>query len=165
MEQLEFNLLFRWFVGLGIDDRVWDATVFTKNCEHLLAGDVVSRFLAHLFSLPAVKRLLSQEHFSVDGTQIEAWASIKSFRAVDEEPPGDDGDADGASTGGRNAARDFHGARWSNETHRSTTDDDCRLPRSVASLCARLGWISRPVAPETGKLYNYVSQLASEVRR
>ena len=91
MEQLEFNLLFRWFVGLGIDDRVWDATVFTKNRERLLAGDVASRFLAHLVSLPAVKRLLTQEHFSVDGTQIEAWASIKSFRAVDEEPPGEDG--------------------------------------------------------------------------
>ena len=86
MEQLEFNLLFRWFVGLGIDDRVWDATVFTKNRERLLAGDVASRFLAHLVSLPAVKHLLSQDHFSVDGTQIEAWASIKSFRAVDEEP-------------------------------------------------------------------------------
>ena len=129
MEQLEFNLLFRWFVGLGIDDRVWDATVFTKNRERLLAGDVASRFLAHLVSLPAVKRLLSQDHFSVDGTQIEAWASIKSFRAVDEEPPEEDGDGDGAG-GGRNAARDFHGARWSNETHRSTTDDDCRLYRT-----------------------------------
>ena len=99
MEQLEFNLLFRWFVGLGIDDRVWDATVFTKNRERLLAGDVASRFLAHPVSLPAVKRLLSQEHFSVDGTQIEAWASIKSFRAVDEEPPGEDGDGDGAAGG------------------------------------------------------------------
>ena len=90
MEQLEFNLLFRWFVGLGIDDRVWDATVFTKNRERLLAGDVASRFLAPLVSLPAVKRLLLQEHSSVDGTQIEAWASIKSFRAVDEEPLGED---------------------------------------------------------------------------
>ena len=112
--RLQFNLLFRWFVGLGIDDRVWDVTVFTKNCERLLAGDVAPRFLAHLVSLPAAKRFLSQEHFSVDGTQVEAWASIKSFRAVDEEPPGEDGDGDGA--GGRNAARDFHGAHWSNAT-------------------------------------------------
>ncbi len=111
MEQLEFNLLFRWFVG--IDDRVWDVTVFTKNRERLLAGDVASRFLAHLVALPAVKRLLSQEHFSVDGTQIEAWASIKSFRAMDEEEAGD-----AAAGGGRNRERDFHGARWSNETHR-----------------------------------------------
>ncbi len=86
MEHLEFNLLFRWFVGLGIDDRVWAATVCTKNRERLLAGDVASRFLAHLVSLPAVKRLLSQEHFSVDGTQIEAWrrsrASGRSMRSL-----------------------------------------------------------------------------------
>jgi len=86
------------------------APVFTKNRERLLAGDVASRFLAQLVSLPAVKRLLSQEHFSVDGTQIEAWASIKSFRAVDEAEDDDSGD-DAAAGGGRNAARDFHGAR------------------------------------------------------
>ena len=142
MEQLEFNLLFRWFVGLGIDDRVWDATVFTKNRERLLAGEVASRFLAHLVSLPAVRRLLSKDHFSVDGTLIEAWASIKSFRAVDEEPPGDGGDVDGASGGGgRNAARDFHGARWSNATHRSTTDDDCRLYRKGRGKEARLSYM------------------------
>ncbi len=141
MEQLEFNLLFRWFAGLGIDDGVWDATVFTKNRERLPAGDVASRFLAHLVSLPAVKGLLSQEHFSVDGTQIEAWASIKSFRAVDEMPPGEDGDGDGAGGGGRNAARDFHGARWSNATHRSTTDDDCRLYRKGKGKEAKLSYI------------------------
>ena len=141
MEQLELNLLFRWFVGLGIDDRVWDATVFTKNRERLLAGDVASRFLAHLVSLPAVKRLLLQEHFLVDGTLIEAWASIKSFRAVDEEPPGDDGDADGASGDGRNVTRDFHGARWSNATHRSTTDDDCRLYRKERGKEAKLSYM------------------------
>ena len=139
MEQLEFNPLFRWFVGLGTDDRVWDVTVFTKNRERLLAGDVEPRFLAHPVSLPAVKRFLSQEHFSVDGTQVEAWASIKSFRAVDEEPPGEDGDGDGA--GGRNAARDFHGARWSNATHRSTTVEDCRLYRKGRGKEAKLSYM------------------------
>ena len=82
MEQLEFNLLFRWFVGLGLDDRVWDATVFTKNRDRLLAGEVASRFLARLIAQPAVTQLLSREHFSVDGTLIEAWASIKSFRPL-----------------------------------------------------------------------------------
>ena len=138
MEHLEFNLLFRWFVGLGIDDRVWDATVFTKNRARLLAGDVASRFLAHLVSLPAVKRLLSQDHFSVDGTQIEAWASIKSFRAIDEEPTDDDDSGDG---GGRDRERDFHGARWSNETHRSTTDDDCRLYRKGTGKEAKLSYM------------------------
>ena len=138
MEQLELNLLFRWFVGFGIDDRVWDATVFTKNRERLLSGDVASRFLAHLVSLPAVRGLLSTDHFSVDGTLIEAWASIKSFRAVDEEPPGDGEDSGG---GGRNAARDFHGARWSNATHRSTTDGDCRLYRKGRGKEARLSYM------------------------
>ena len=79
--------------------------------------------------LAAVRRLLSREHFAVDGTLIEAWASIKSFRPVDEEPPGEDGGGDGTDGGGRNRPRDFHGARWSNATHRSTTDADSRLPR------------------------------------
>ena len=87
MQELEFNLLYRWFVGLGVDDAVWDATVFCKNRDRLLAGDVATHFLAKLLALPQVKRLLSTEHFSVDGTLIEAWASIKSFRPID----GDDG--------------------------------------------------------------------------
>ena len=117
MEELEYNLLYRWFVGLGIDEAVWDATVFCKNRDRLLAGEVAARFLAALLALPKVKRLLSDEHFSVDGTLIAAWASIKSFRRMD----GSDGGAPSGG-GGRNAERDFHGARWSNETHRSTTD-------------------------------------------
>ena len=120
MEQLEFNLLFRWFVGLGSTTGCGTRPMFTKNRERLLAGDVASRFLVHLVSLPAVKRLLSQDTSRWDGTQIEAWASIKSFRAVDEEPADDDDSGDDAAAGGRNAARDFHGARWSNETYRST---------------------------------------------
>lgn len=82
MSELEFNLLYRWFVGLGIDDPVWVATVFCKNRDRLLAGDVAARFLARLLAHPKVKRLLSAEHFSVDGTLIEAWASIKSFRPM-----------------------------------------------------------------------------------
>ena len=127
MEQLAFNLLFRWFVGLGIDERVSDATVFTKNRERLLAGEVASRFLARLIVQPAVTWLLSRDHFSVNGTLIEAWASIKSFRPVDEDPPGDDAGGDRADGGARNRSRDFHGARWSNATYRSTTDAGCRL--------------------------------------
>ena len=141
MEQLEFNLLFRWFVGLGVDERVWDATVFTKNRERLLAGEVASRFLARLIGLAAVRRLLSREHFSVDGTLIEAWASIKSFRPVDEEPPGEDGGGDGTDGGGRNRPRDFHGARWSNATHRSTTDADSRLYRKGRGKETKLSYM------------------------
>lgn len=137
MEELEFNLLYRWFVGLGIDEAVWDATVFCKNRDRLLAGEVAGRFLSSLLALPRVRRLLSDEHFSVDGTLIAAWASIKSFRPRDGD---DSGDGAGAS-GGRNAERDYHGAKWSNETHRSTTDGDARLYRKGRNKEARLCYL------------------------
>ena len=90
MERLEYDLLFRWFVGLGVDDAAWDQTTFGKNRDRLLAGEVAHKFLAAVLAHPRVKRLLSTEHFSVDGTLIEAWASMKSFRPKDGsgEPPG-----------------------------------------------------------------------------
>src|SRR6201990_208348 len=90
MEQLDYNLLYRWFVGLGVDEAVWVPTVFTKNRDRLLEADVARKFLAALLSQERVRRLLSDEHFSVDGTQVQAWASMKSFRAKDgsDEPPG-----------------------------------------------------------------------------
>jgi len=122
MEQLEYNLLFRWFVGLSVDDPVWDVTVFTKNRDRLLEADVSKKFLQALLAQPKVKALLSEEHFSVDGTLLEAWASMKSFVPKDGsgEPP---------AGGGSNAERDFHGEKRSNDTHASTTDPDCRLYR------------------------------------
>ena len=122
MEQLDYNLLFRWFVGLSMDAPIWDVTVFTKNRERLLAGDMAAKFLATVLSRPRVKALLSDDHFSVDGTLIEAWASMKSFRPKDGsgEPP---------TGGGRNAERDFHGEERTNATHASTTDPDARLYR------------------------------------
>lgn len=122
MEQLEYNLLFRWFVGLSVDDPVWDVTVFTKNRDRLLEADVSKKFLQALLAQPKVKALLSEEHFSVDGTLLEAWASMKSFAPKDGsgEPP---------SGGGSNAERDFHGEKRSNDTHASTTDPACRLYR------------------------------------
>jgi transposase len=131
MEQLDYNLLFRWFVGLSADDPVWDATVFCKNRDRLLGGDVAAKFLTGVLNLPEVRKLLSSEHFSVDGTLIEAWASMKSFVPKDgsNEPP----------NGGRNAARDFHGEKRTNETHASATDPDARLfrkgPGKEAKLC------------------------------
>ncbi len=131
MEQLAFNLLYRWFVGLGIDDAVWDATVFCKNRDRLLAGDVARRFLDEVLAHARLRGLLSDDHFSVDGTLIEAWASMKSFRprdAGDDEPPAP----------GRNAERDFHGETRSNETHASTTDPDARLMRRGAGKEAKL---------------------------
>src|SRR3712207_2037886 len=115
MERLDYDLLFRWFVGLGIDDPVWDHSTFSKNRDRLLEGDVAAKFLSAVLARPRVKRLLSSEPFSVDGTLIEAWASMKSFKPKDGsgEPP---------SGGGRNLDADFRGERRSNDTHASTTD-------------------------------------------
>jgi transposase len=119
-ERLEFDLLFRWFVGLGVDDPVWDHSTFSKNRDRLLEGEMAAKFLAAVLAQPQVKRLLSSDHFSVEGTLIEAWASIKSFRRKD----GSDNDSQGL---GRNAERNFHREKRSNETHQSTTDPDARL--------------------------------------
>jgi transposase len=130
MQQLDYNLLFRWFVGLSMDAPIWDETVFTKNRDRLLAGEVAAKFMAAVLSQPRLKELLSQEHFSVDGTLIEAWASIKSFRPKDGsgEPPGP----------GRNGERSFHGEKRSNETHASTTDPEARLYRKSRGQASRL---------------------------
>jgi IS5 family transposase len=134
MERLEFDLLFRWFVGLGVDDPVWDHSTFSKNRDRLLEGEIAARFLASVLAQPRVKRLLSSEHFSVDGTLIEAWASIKSFRRKD----GDDNDSQGP---GRNAERSFHKEKRSNETHQSTTDPDARLYKKGTGQPARLCYV------------------------
>ena len=122
LEQLDFNLLFRWFVGLGLDDAVWDASSFAKNRDRLLEADVSAKLLGGVVEHKKVRRLLSRDHFSVDGTLIEAWASMKSFR------PKDGGDDEGPGPG-RNGERDFRGERRGNTTHRSTTDPDARLYR------------------------------------
>jgi len=135
MEQLEYNLLFRWFVGLGIEDPVWDVTVFTKNRDRLLDGDVAARFFQAVLSQPSVRALLSDEHFSVDGTLIEAFASMKSFKPKAE---GGDGPPPDDAGGGRNAERDFHGERRCNDTHASTTDPDARLYRKGRGKEAKL---------------------------
>ncbi len=130
MEQLEFNMLFRWFVGLGLDDPVWDASTFCHNRDRLMEADVSARLLRGVVEHRKVRRLLSRDHFSVDGTLIEAWASTKSFR-----PKGGGGD-DGPP--GRNAERDFHGEKRSNRTHESTTDPDARLYRKGNGRESRL---------------------------
>ncbi len=122
MEQLEYNLLFRWFVGLGIDDSVWVATVFTKNRDRLLQGEVAQEFFAAVLAQGQDHGLLSSEHFSVDGTLIEAWASQKSFRRKDRSDDGSDDDPG-------NPTVNFRGERRSNATHESTTDPDARLAR------------------------------------
>jgi transposase len=131
MEQLNYNLLFRWFVGLSADDAVWDATVFCKNRDRLFDGDIAAKFFTGVLNLPQVRGLLSSEHFSVDGTLIEAWASMKSFVPKDDPPPSNE-------SGGRNAERDFHGEKRKNDTHASTTDPDARLFRKGAGKEAKL---------------------------
>jgi len=127
MEQLDYNLLFRWFVGLGIDDDVWDATTFTKNRDRLLEGEVSEALFRAVLGQAEERCLLSEDHFTVDGTLIDAWASHKSFRPKDEEQGPPDGGAD------------FRGKRRSNETHESTTDPEARLsrkgPGKEAKLC------------------------------
>ncbi|WP_216090324.1 IS5-like element ISButh6 family transposase [Burkholderia sola] len=132
MEQMRYNLLFRWFVGLAIEDAVWDHSVFSKNRDRLLEHDVVEAFFTEVMSLADKQGLLSREHFSVDGTLIQAWASHKSFRPTDgsDDPP---------AGGGRNVDTDWKGKRRSNDTHESSTDPDARLFRkgrqSGAILC------------------------------
>jgi transposase len=124
MEQLDYNLLFRWFVGLGVDDVVWHPTTFTQNRDRLLEHEVAKRFFAEVLMQAREAKLLSSEHFTVDGTFLEAWASQKSFKPKD----GSGGD-DVNQGGGRNASADFRGEKRSNDTHASLTDADARLRR------------------------------------
>ena len=155
MEQMRYNLLFRWFVGLGIDDPVWVPTVFTKNRDRLLNTDIARQFLAATLAHKDVAPLLSDEHFSVDGTLIKAWASMKSFQpkagAEGSEPPGAGSSGSGEASAeaqaceaaapadkGRNAEVDFHGQKRSNETHGSVTDPDARLYRKGEGKEAKL---------------------------
>jgi transposase len=162
MEQMQYNLLFRWFVGLGIDDPVWVPTVFTKNRDRLLTTDMSRKFLAAILAHREVEPLLSDEHFSVDGTLVKAWASMKSFQPKDDgAPPDDDGGQDNPPAAdpdnlleqsqpettpmtrplhrNRNTEVDFRGEKRSNATHASTSDPDARLfkksPGTGAMLC------------------------------
>lgn len=133
MEQLEYNLLFRWFVGLNMDEPVWVPTVYSKNRERLLEGDVAQQFFTQVLEQARGNDLLSSEHFSVDGTLIEAWASQKSFQRKDktDQPPSDDPG---------NPTVDFHGEKRSNQTHESTTDPDARLARKSGGHEAKLAY-------------------------
>jgi len=133
VERIEFDMLFRWFVGLSIDEKVFDASTFSKNRDRVLTQEIAQGFLASLLGLPEVKGLLSAEHFSVDGTLLKAWASMKSFRPKDgsDEPP----------SPGRNGEADFRKTKRSNETHASTTDKDARLFRKADGQESRLCYL------------------------
>lgn len=132
MEEIDYSMLFRWFVGMNLDEPVWDATVFTKNRNRLLEGDVAREFLSEVVQQAQAKGLTSDEHFTVDGTLIEAWASLKSFQPKDrkKDPPDDPG----------NPTVDFHGEKRSNQTHESTTDPDALLARKGGGKEAKLSY-------------------------
>jgi transposase len=132
MEEMDYNLLFRWFVGLSADDAVWDATVFTKNRDRLLQADVAKQFLAQVVAQAGAQGLTSDEHFTVDGTLLEAWASAKSFQPKEKKtPPPDDGG---------NPTVNFHGEKRSNETHESKTDPESQLARKGPGKEAKLSY-------------------------
>jgi transposase len=132
MEEIDYSVLFRWFVGMNLDEPVWDATVFTKNRDRLLDGDVAREFLVEVVKQAHQKGLTSDEHFTVDGTLVEAWASLKSFQRKDKKdtPPDDPG----------NPTVNFHGEKRSNQTHQSTTDRDARLARKGNGKEAKLSY-------------------------
>lgn len=132
LEQLRYNLLFRWFVGLGMDDVIWDVSTFSKNRNRFLDGEISAKFFAAVVAKAREAELLSNEHFTVDGTLIEAWASHKSFKPKD---------GDGPNENGRNADVDFRGKPRSNDTHASTTDPDARLYRKSKATPAVLGYL------------------------
>ena len=134
MEQLDYNMLFRWFVGLSMDDVVWDHSTFTKNRDRFLESDLAGAFFSGVISQAEEAGLLSDEHFTVDGTLIDAWASMKSFRPKDV-------DNDSLSGGSHNKSVDFHGERRRNDTHESTTDPDARLYRKGKGKESRLAFM------------------------
>lgn len=141
MEQLDYNLLYRWFVGLNPDDTVWVPTVFTKNRERLLEGDIAEAFFQGVLAQAQTRQLLSHEHFTVDGTLLEAWASHKSVRPIGAAAarPGDDDDP-------KNPTVNFRGEKRSNKTHRSVTDPDARLARKSQAAPAILGYLGSVIS-------------------
>jgi transposase len=167
MEEIDYSMLFRWFVGMNLDEPVWDVTVFTKNRDRLLDGDVAREFLSEVVNQAREKSLTSDEHFTVDGTLIEAWASLKSFQRKDQKdtPPDDPG----------NPTVDFHGEKRSNETHESATDPDALLARKGNGKEAKLSYngnlltenrngfiISTEVFPATGTAERHAAMVMLE---
>jgi transposase len=134
MEELDYNILYRWFVGLSLDDPIWDASTFTKNRDRLLSGDIADAFFAEVLAAIKVEGLLSDEHFTVDGTLLEAWASHKSFKpkGTDDRPPDDP----------KNPTVNFHGQQRRNDTHQSTTDPEARLYKKAVGREAKLGYLA-----------------------
>ncbi len=136
MEQLSYNMLFRWFVGLNMDDVVWDATTFSKNRDRLLTGEIAEEFFKAVLDVARAKELLSDEHFTVDGTMVEGWASLKSFQPMD----GSGSDSNDKPDDPGNPTVNFHGQKRSNKTHQSTTDADLKLFKKTKGSEAKLAY-------------------------
>lgn len=136
IEQLNYNLLFRWFVDLDMDDKVWDETVFTKNRNRLIEGEIADRFFNEILQIAERKQLISKEHFTVDGTLIEAWASLKSFKKKE-----DDKGSDNSDKNDRNPTVNFHGEKRSNDTHASSTDSESKLYTKSKGQAAKLSYM------------------------
>jgi len=141
VEQLDYNMMFRWFVGLNLDDDIWDATTFTKNRDRLLEGEIAERFFAEVLAMAKMQGLVSHEHFTVDGTIIEAWASQKSFQRKKETSSDDDDTPPSGSGKGRNPDVNYRGEKRRNDTHESKTDPDARLCRKGQQTGAQLGYM------------------------
>lgn len=144
MENLRYNLLYRWFVGLGMSGKVWDRSTFSKNRARLIEGEIADRFFSLVVELAAKKKLVSKEHFSVDGTLVEAWASLKSFQKK-EDGSAKDNKNDNSGDGGRNQSVDFHGEKRSNETHESKTDPEAKLYTKGKGQSAKLSFMGHVV--------------------
>ena len=139
IEKFQGNLLFRWVVGLSVDEPAWDHSIFRKNRDRLLEADIARELFEAVVEQAQMADLLSDEHFSVDGTMIAAWASHKSFRPKD-------GSGGPGGSDGRNEARDFHGEQRSNDTHASTTDPEAKLYRKSAGTTAKLAYLGHAVS-------------------
>jgi transposase len=152
VEQLNYNMMFRWFVGLNLDDDIWNATTFTKNRDRLLEGEIAERFFSEVLAMAKKQGLVSHEHFTVDGTIIEAWASQKSFQRKDDVGSDDDHAPPNSSGKGRNPDVDYKGQKRKNDTHESKTDPDARLCRKSQRTGAQLGYMGHALMENTNGL-------------
>ena len=153
IEQLEYNFLYRWFVGLGVEDKVWDETVFSKNRQRLIEGSIADKFFAEVLLIASKNKLISTEHFSVDGTLIEAWASLKSFQKKDDCDKSTKNDKDPDD---RNPSIDFKGEKRKNETHESSTDPESKIYTKSSGVAAKLSYMGYVVMENrNGLAVNY----------
>ena len=152
IQQLEYNFLYRWFVGLGVEDKVWDETVFSKNRQRLIDGAIADKFFAEVLLIAAKNKLISNEHFSVDGTLIEAWASLKSFQKKEDSENLKKSDKNNKDPDDRNPSVNFKGEKRSNQTHESTTDAEAKIYTKSSGIAAKLSYMGHVVMENRNEL-------------